>query len=307
MKVSLITTVLNEEENIKSLLKSVIQQKVKPDEFIIVDGGSKDNTLDILKSYSRKYKWIKIYLAKGASIGKGRNIAISKAKNNIIAVTDAGCVLDKGWLREIVKPFEVKNVDVVVGIYKANYVNDFEYFQGLVTVPKLEKIFGNPSRMSIRSMAFKKSMWETLGGLPESYGGDDTKFNILIMEKKYKIIFSKNAIVYWKMRKNWKDFFKQYFKYGIGDWKYRNILKLKKNFLFVFILPILFVVYIYLIIQNGFWIILLPIAFISFGAYSVMITRKIKSILFLPSLYFVKRIAYLSGAWYGIFREFVKR
>ncbi|RLG16029.1 glycosyltransferase, partial [Nanoarchaeota archaeon] len=44
MKVSLICTVLNEEDTIEDLLKSIIKQTRRPDEFVIVDGGSKDKT-----------------------------------------------------------------------------------------------------------------------------------------------------------------------------------------------------------------------------------------------------------------------
>ena len=117
MKVSLITTVLNEENSIEKFLKSVIQQTKKPNEFIIVDGGSTDNTYEIIKKYAKKYNWIKVFRVNGASVGMGRNIAIQKARNKIIACTDAGCILDRKWLEKITKPFQKnKGIDVVVGI-----------------------------------------------------------------------------------------------------------------------------------------------------------------------------------------------
>ena len=57
MKVSLITTILNEEKNIESFLHSIEEQTVLPDEVIIVDGGSKDKTLERIKEYkSEKLK-----------------------------------------------------------------------------------------------------------------------------------------------------------------------------------------------------------------------------------------------------------
>jgi len=177
MKVSLVTTVLNEVDNIEEFLKSVIDQTKKPDEFIIVDGGSTDGTYEILKKYAKKYKWIKVFQIKGASIGKGRNYAIKKAKNEIIACTNVGCILDKDWLKEITKPFtKNRNVDVAVGIYKPYYANDFEYFQGLIVVGEPGKIFLNPSRMSSQSIAFKKSVWKKVNGYPNLSIGEDTKF-----------------------------------------------------------------------------------------------------------------------------------
>ena len=100
MKSSFIATVFNEEKNIESFLDSLLNQTEKPNEIVIVDGGSKDKTYEILKEYSKKNKLIKVYQEKGSNIARGRNIAISKAKEDIILVSDAGCILDKDWIRD---------------------------------------------------------------------------------------------------------------------------------------------------------------------------------------------------------------
>ena len=54
MKSSFITTVFNEENNIEAFIDSVLNQTKSPDEIIIVDGGSTDKTLEILKSIAKK-------------------------------------------------------------------------------------------------------------------------------------------------------------------------------------------------------------------------------------------------------------
>ena len=58
-KYLIITPVRNEEKYIEYTIKSVLQQTVKPEEWIIVDDGSTDNTSSIIDEYSRKYDWIK--------------------------------------------------------------------------------------------------------------------------------------------------------------------------------------------------------------------------------------------------------
>jgi cellulose synthase/poly-beta-1,6-N-acetylglucosamine synthase-like glycosyltransferase len=286
-------------------MKSVISQTKKPDEFIIVDGGSTDGTYEILKKYSKKYKWIKVFQEKGASIGRGRNIAIEKSKNEIIACTDAGCILDKNWLKEITKPFTKKDVDVVVGIYKPYYTNNFEYFQGLLVVKEPEKIFGIPSRMSIRSMAFKKECWERVGKLPEIYGGDDTLFNIKLKEAGCRFYFAKKAVVYWRMRKNLKSFAKQFFKYAKGDVYHGNIFKMKRV-LYPFILLNFFIIF--LILSSIFErmtivIVSLSLIFcflIAYGIYFTLKTKKMSAILWMPTLFFIKNISYFFGLWKGL-------
>ena len=56
---SIITVVLNNEKYIEKTIKSVISQKIKNFEYIIVDGGSSDSTLKIIKKYEKKIDfWI---------------------------------------------------------------------------------------------------------------------------------------------------------------------------------------------------------------------------------------------------------
>ena len=50
MKTSFIATVLNEEKTIKALLSSLAKQTKKPEEIIIVDGGSTDQTVAKIKN-----------------------------------------------------------------------------------------------------------------------------------------------------------------------------------------------------------------------------------------------------------------
>ena len=62
MKVSIITVCLNSEKTIINTLNSVLSQNYKNIEHIIIDGGSIDNTLSIIKKYPHKNKKIVIYL-----------------------------------------------------------------------------------------------------------------------------------------------------------------------------------------------------------------------------------------------------
>ncbi len=296
MKISLISTVLNEEKNVEKFLNSIITQTRRPDEVIIVDGGSRDKTYEILKKYSKRYKEIQVFQEKGVNIAKGRNIAISKSKEEIIFVSDAGCVIDEDWIKDTLKYFS--SVDVVAGSYKAITKNNFEYFQGLVTIKKVDR----PSRMSSRNIAFKKRCWREVGGYPEkSLTGEDTRFNIELIKKGYRIKINQKPLVSWEMRQTLLKFAKQFYLYGKGDRIQGNLLKykMKKNLMMVFgfwIYLVLFLLSILTAQRIALLLILIPLAILILYSIGVFIkTGKISALFWVPILIIIKRINYILG------------
>ena len=82
--ISIITVVLNNDKFLEKTIKSVINQKIKDFEYIIIDGGSTDNSLKIIKKYEKKISYwvsekdIGLYDAfnKGMILAKGHFIGI---------------------------------------------------------------------------------------------------------------------------------------------------------------------------------------------------------------------------------------
>jgi len=184
-----------------------------------VDCGSTDKTVEIINHYQKKFKRIR-FLKEKCSRSRGRNLGIEIAKSEIIAITDAGCVAERDWLKNITKPFEIGVVDVVSGFYKMT---------GGTSLQKAESVFlgvtpkrFNPNFLpSTRSIAFTKKVWEDIGGFPEGIEGtaEDTAFNYKLINFGARISRVKSAIVEWGMPKTLKDFFWKIFTYAKGDAK----------------------------------------------------------------------------------------
>jgi len=220
MKVAVICTVKNEAETIADLIDSLMAQSKKPDEIILVDGGSKDKTVEIIMSYIRKGFPIKLLRAPGANIAKGRNLAIKEAMGEVIASTDAGCILDSRWLENIVMPIEQGYADVVGGWYEPDSRNWIEECIALFSYPLLESVLKKPEEFlpSGRSIAFKKEVWRKVGGYPEELDvAEDTLFDLRIKKAGFRYRFEPKALVYWRPRPNVLSFFKQHFKYAKGN------------------------------------------------------------------------------------------
>jgi len=218
MKVSLVVTVLNEEPSIAALLESIISQLKKPDEIVIVDGGSTDKTVNIIKSYQKIIKNIKLYEFK-TTRSEARNIGIDASSGNIIVTTDAGCVAEKHWIEKITKPFYEPKVDMVAGFYEMIGGNSSLRLAMSVFIGITPDKFDDRFLASARSLAFRKDLWEKVGGFPEGLKdtAEDTLFNYKIITTGAKIVRVKDAVVYWQLPLTLTEGIKKMYLYAKGD------------------------------------------------------------------------------------------
>ena len=221
MKTSLIITVFNEEKTIERLLESLSKQTKKPEEIIFVDGGSTDDTVVKIEKWRMENGEldIKIMVKKNATIAQGRNRGIEEAEGEIIAMTDAGCWVHPDWFEKIMAPFEDKKVDIVAGFYRMTGETVFQKCLACYLGVLPEKL--NPSNFmpSARSIAFKKEIWQRIGGFNEKLerAGEDTLFNYQAEQLGAKFLTVKEALVDWEMPQTWKEAIKKFYFYAKGD------------------------------------------------------------------------------------------
>ena len=91
MKLSIITVCFNSQETIVDTINSVNSQNYKNIEHIFVDGGSKDNTLNLIKKNPNKNK--KIIIKKNSSIYEAMNEGIKRASGDIIQILNSDDIL----------------------------------------------------------------------------------------------------------------------------------------------------------------------------------------------------------------------
>lgn len=118
IKLSIITPCLNSDKSIAYTLSSVYSQTYKNIEHIIIDGGSKDNTINILKNHKVKKK---IILAKNSSIYEAINLGIKKATGDYISVLNTDDILHNNNTLE-------KVVDIIKKSKEKIFLGDVVYF-----------------------------------------------------------------------------------------------------------------------------------------------------------------------------------
>lgn len=221
IKVSLVTTCMNEIDSVYRWRQDLDNQTRFPDEIVIVDSESSDGTVDVIRKWANEDERIKL-IVKKSKVAVGRNIAIDKAKYDMILSTDMGTRLSSNWCEELIKPFERdESIQVVIG----NTCIDIETVKSAVARAEYYIENGgvaNPgpgSRAGNRSVAYLKKVWEELGGLPGdlTYAADDSVFGRQIIEAGYKTAYAPKAMTYWGRPQKLKQFWREQFVYGRGD------------------------------------------------------------------------------------------
>ena len=231
---TLVITLYNEAASIAAFLTSYKAQTAYPQECIVVDGGSTDNTVSILEQFKNNHPQISLTIIiddtankkhRKSPIAYGRNIGIAQAKHENIITTDGGCILHKDWFKTIAEDLIKNNRDVIGGIFDIYKVNEFQEKVRDIFIYPISVFRSSNFIPSSRNFGFKKQCWEDVGGYPEDvdFCGEDYLF-VLNLKKKYTISFNENAIVYWCIPKNKEEAYKNKYSYGFGDGQIRKYL-----------------------------------------------------------------------------------
>lgn len=232
MFISVVITVLNEARSIHRLLDSLAAQSLLPDQVVIVDGGSSDETLAVLNEYAAHGRLpLHILSHPGANISQGRNAAIAAAAGEIVAVTDAGVQIPPHWLRELAAPFADPAVQVVAGFFTPDPHTTFEIAMGATVLPALADVSPDRFLPSSRSVAFRRAAWQAVGGYPEWLDYcEDLIFDLALRERFGPFVFAPRAVVHFRPRGSLRAFFIQYYRYARGDgkadlWRKRHAIR----------------------------------------------------------------------------------
>ena len=172
MKYAIITPVFNEERTIKNLLDSVVNQTLKPLQWIIYDDGSTDNTVEIINEFVSRYPWIKLVQNKakdkhmaGSNIARIFNNCYRNyvdADMDFIVKLDADLTFEPGYFESIARHFSENSRLAVCG--------------GVCLIEEngawvLEKIT-NKDHVRGAIKAYRKEFLDLTGGLKEIDGWD---------------------------------------------------------------------------------------------------------------------------------------
>ncbi len=213
-KVSFVITTFNNERTIDECLKSVFELNYPRDrlEVMVIDGGSKDSTVQIAEKYPAKV------IVKPSNAPAAYNYAIKIANGDLIAILDADAKVEKNWLNKLVKYVKDPQVaGVSGGIETWNYQNVLPRCVGYDIKYRYRRLLKNNSvkRLATMNLLLRRKVLEDVGGFDESLPTQyDTDICNRITSKGYRLIFEPDAKCYHFNRPTWWEYFKQQLQYG---------------------------------------------------------------------------------------------
>lgn len=232
---SIIIPTYNEERNIRDCLKSLEKlnyprAKIK---IIIADGSSTDKTRQIAKQ-----RGVIVAVNHKKTVASGRNVGYRLAEGQFIAFTDADCTFDGNWLKNSLPYFKDRQIAGVGGpnltpktdnhLAKAlGLVMDQRLFAaGSVHARKLNHTLAVKSLPGANSIYRREALDKVMPQNERLLTCDETEMNYRLGDLGYKLLYTPNVIVYHQRRNNFKDIFKQFYRYAIGR---RQLKKMRKD------------------------------------------------------------------------------
>lgn len=209
--VSILIPVYNSGEYLKQCLNSVVNQTYQHLQVVVVDDGSKDNSLEIALSFAKEYSFVEVYHQENLGVATARNKLISLAKGDLVLFVDSDDWIEADMIEKMFSALDTSQADIVV----CGYIKDFGSYSSVCPVVTNEFIISGAENV-IKSLLFHKelngSLWnklvprkfyEGLSFRKDIWYGEDCLFFWQALNKGvHKIYFLKDCYYHYRMNEN---------------------------------------------------------------------------------------------------------
>jgi glycosyltransferase involved in cell wall biosynthesis len=197
VKYSVIVPAYNAGKTIGVCLGALSRQSVDAADYevIVVDDGSKDDTAEIVKTFSVRY----LHQANRGPAA-ARNHGAREARGEIILFTDSDCVPSADWIAAMTKPFGDADVVAVKGAYRTNQRSLTARFAQVEFEERFDLLKRAPSidMVDTYSAAYRADVFRQTGGFDESFpvaNNEDTELSYKLSRMGRKMVFKPDAMV----------------------------------------------------------------------------------------------------------------
>lgn len=211
IETSIIIRTYNEENHIRNLLEAIEKQNYKNYEIIIVDSGSTDKTLDIVKKFNN-IKILEIE-TRDFTFGYSLNIGCKESVGKYIVCVSAHIIpTDNDWLSNLILPLKDNKFAMVYGRQIGNKQSKFsekrdfkKFFSPKTKNYNLPIYYANNANSAIM-----KDLWEKKNFDEHLFGLEDIDWAKYMTNNGYIIHYESKAVVYHIHQEEWHQIFNRY-------------------------------------------------------------------------------------------------
>jgi GT2 family glycosyltransferase len=298
--ITVVITTFNDSNYIIEFLDGIRYQTLIPASIVIIDGGSRDDTVKLVKQYSKSSDLNVDIVSDGRkNIAEGFNYGIKHINTEWVLLMGTGNSYNNRFIEELANSgnhYKDKVIySSIVGVNKTRFGFVFnKYF--------LNGNGGGDHGASNHGVLIHNSIFQKYGYFWEGffYAGEDTEFFKRLDYYGVKMRYNNEAISYWETPQNWKDYINKMKVNSIADWQIED----NGAILFRCATPLLFLyVVLYLIYFNLFGLVLalsvffLIIAFLkkTLNVYSILLGVLTKYVML---FFYIKNVKYSNKKYY---------
>lgn len=218
-KVSVIVAIYNVEKYLERCLESLINQRLRELEIILIDDGSTDDSPEICDKYAEKDNRIIVVHKKNQGLGMARNSGLELAKGEYVVFVDSDDFIEKNAYWEMYEAISSENAEMLI-------TNYYEYDTKNDTIKELRTIHNSKIAMDeqVKKIACQMvganpldreaddigmSVWKNMYSRKfieenhirfcseREYVSEDAIFQLMIIPKMKKILLSTNCYYYY--------------------------------------------------------------------------------------------------------------
>jgi glycosyltransferase involved in cell wall biosynthesis len=204
-------------------LEALVGQSLPPDrrEIIVVDNGSTDGTVDVVRRYP-----VTLVEEPAQGAPRARNRGVEVARGDLVAFTDADCVPSRGWLAHLVRAGNQPDVDVVAGSLavldpEASLMARYSATLGQYDP---ERTLAHPRfpYAVTGNLAIRRALLSDVGLFDPAFPTFDAAelFWRITRRGPLRSVIERRAVVFYRTRSSLGAFLRQNFGYGQGVGRY---------------------------------------------------------------------------------------
>jgi len=213
-RVSVILLTKNSALTVQKSIESIFHQTRQPDEVVVVDGNSGDDTLEIVKKYP-----IKLVSEPGLGFGQARNLGVENASGGIVFFIDSDCYAEPDWIENALPHFD-SNPEIVGVTGQTSLWNTesavarfLAYVGGRMNMPGEKRFLRIAPTMNL---ALRREVIDQVGGFDETLVRcEDTDLTYKVSQN-HKILYEPNVVIWFRGSPNIRVASRKCFRHFVG-------------------------------------------------------------------------------------------